>query len=623
MESFRTLIKGWLGKVLLVLFLTPLALVGIEGYFSGSNKADVAKSVNGQDISNKELESATKNYKDQYLSMVKGDESLLNLPVIQEKALDALVTRALLQQQAEKLGISLSDAQLEQMLAQQPSFQENGKFSEQLYGNYLRSVGMTNQSLLASLRQDHALKMISSTLMDYALVSKSDLQQLANLQTEQRTLHLASIKLDEYKKGLTASNQEITDYYNKHKGEFKQVAAVDVDYVVLTPSLLPQTNLAVTDADLKQAYQAFVEKQQKDAKREVKHILITTDTRDAAAAQKLANDVYAKIQAGMTFTQAAAQFSEDPSSKDQGGLVDAYAPGIFSTDFDNAVNALKNGQVSKPVKTQYGYHIIEANTQTVTIPSFEAEKARLTAEVEKTKSANLFSDTVNNLNEMVVGGDSLDAVVQEVKAARVESAKGVTLTTQNPYLSDLNVKAKIFSDDVKNGDRNASSNIQLANGDTIWIKVRDYHPAGIKPLAQATAEVKAKVIEDKAYKAAKAKMSTILADFKTQPAAQVVAKSNVTFENAGVFVRSQGLKRAIERAAFSIPAPTKEGMWSATTAKLPNELVIVAVSNVNANVASELPQEQLTELTKLYQQFRGQQILEDYTEYLKSHAKIK
>ncbi|WP_019384157.1 SurA N-terminal domain-containing protein [Acinetobacter venetianus] len=623
MESFRTLIKGWLGKVLLVLFLTPLALVGIEGYFSGSNKADVAKSVNGQDISNKELESATKNYKDQYLSMVKGDESLLNLPVIQNKALDALVTRALLQQQAEKLGISLSDAQLEQMLAQQPSFQENGKFSEQLYGNYLRSVGMTNQSLLASLRQDHALKMISSTLMDYALVSKSDLQQLANLQTEQRTLHLASIKLDDYKKGLTASNQEITDYYNKHKGEFKQIAAVDVDYVVLTPSLLPQTNLAVTDADLKQAYQAFVEKQQKDAKREVKHILITTDTRDAAAAQKLANDVYAKIQAGMTFAQAAAQFSEDPSSKDQGGLVDAYAPGIFSTDFDNAVNALKNGQVSKPVKTQYGYHIIEANTQTVTIPSFEAEKVRLTAEVEKTKSANLFSDTVNNLNEMVVGGDSLDAVVQEVKAARVESAKGVTLTTQNPYLSDLNVKAKIFSDDVKNGDRNASSNIQLANGDTIWIKVRDYHPAGIKPLAQATAEVKAKVIEDKAYKAAKAKMSTILADFKTQPATQVVAKSNVTFENAGVFVRSQGLKRAIERAAFSIPAPTKEGMWSATTAKLPNELVIVAVSDVNTNVASELPQEQLTELTKLYQQFRGQQILDDYTEYLKSHAKIK
>ena len=623
MESFRTVIKGWLGKVLLVLFLTPLALVGIEGYFSGSNKADVVKSVNGQDISNKDLESATKNYKDQYLSMVKGDESLLNQPVIQQKALDALIARSLLQQQAEKLGISLSDTQLEQMLAQQPSFQENGKFSQKLYENYLRSVGMTNQALIASLRQDHALKMISSTLLDYALVSQSDLHQLASLQTEQRTLHLASIKLDDYKKGLTASTQEITEYYNKHKNEFKQVASVDVDYVVLSPALLPQTNLNITEADLQQAYKAFVEKQQKDAKREVKHILITTDARDAAAAQKIANDVYAKIQGGMSFAQAAAQFSEDPTSKAQGGLVDAYAPGIFSADFDNAVNALKNGEVSKPVKTQYGYHIIEANAQVANIPSFESEKARLTAEVQKAKTANLFSDTVNSLNEMVVGNDSLEAVAQEVKGARVESLNGVTLTTQNPYLSDLNVKAKLFNDDVKNGDRNASSNIQLANGDTIWIKVRNYHAAGVKPLDQATAEVKAKVIEAKAYKAAQAKISKILADFKALPAAQVVAKSQVTFEDAGTFARSQGLKRAIERAAFSIPAPTKEGMWSATTAKLPNELVIVAVSNVNTNAANELPPEQIAELTKLYQQFRGQQLLEDYTDYLKSQAKIK
>ena len=623
MESFRTVIKGWLGKVLLVLFLTPLALVGIEGYFSGSNKADVAKSVNGQDISNKDLESATKNYKDQYLSMVKGDESLLNQPVIQQKALDALIARSLLQQQAEKLGISLSDTQLEQMLAQQPSFQENGKFSQKLYENYLRSVGMTNQALIASLRQDHALKMISSTLLDYALVSQSDLHQLASLQTEQRTLHLASIKLDDYKKGLTASTQEITEYYNKHKNEFKQVASVDVDYVVLSPALLPQTNLNITEADLQQAYKVFVEKQRKDAKREVKHILITTDARDAAAAQKIANDVYAKIQGGMSFAQAAAQFSEDPTSKAQGGLVDAYAPGIFSADFDNAVNALKNGEVSKPVKTQYGYHIIEANAPVANIPSFESEKARLTAEVQKAKTANLFSDTVNSLNEMVVGNDSLEAVAQEVKGARVESLNGVTLTTQNPYLSDLNVKAKLFNDDVKNGDRNASSNIQLANGDTIWIKVRNYHAAGVKPLDQATAEVKAKVIEAKAYKAAQAKIAKILADFKALPAAQVVAKSQVTFEDAGTFARSQGLKRAIERAAFSIPAPTKEGMWSATTAKLPNELVIVAVSNVNTNAANDLPPEQITELTKLYQQFRGQQLLEDYTDYLKSQAKIK
>ncbi|MFW1806386.1 SurA N-terminal domain-containing protein [Acinetobacter ursingii] len=622
MESFRTIIKGWLGKVLLVLFLTPLALVGIEGYFGSHNKADVAKSVNGQDIPKKDVENLTKTYKDQYLSMVHGDETLLNQPFIEQTALDTLVARTVLLQQAEKLGISLSDGQIEKMLAQQPSFQENGKFSQTLYENYLRSVGMTSQALITSLRQDHALKMLTSSINGTALVSKADINQIATLQTEQRTLHLASIKLDDYKKDITVSNQEISDYYNKHQNSFKQVASVDVDYVVLSPVQVV-TNAPVTDAELQQAYKAFVEKQQKDAKRDVKHILITTDARSDAEAQKLANDVYAKISAGtLSFTDAAQQYSDDTSSKNEGGLLAAYQPGVFSAEFDQAVNSLGNGQISKPVKTQYGYHIIEANTATATIASFESEKARLTAEVQKSKAANAYSDAVNRLNEMVVSSDDLTAITQEVQATHVESVKGVTLATGHPVLSDSNVKTRIFNDDVKNGDRNASSNIQLANGDTVWVKVRDYHAAGIKPLAQAAADVKAKLIEDKAYQAAKAKIAKSLDAFKTQPAVQVVAASAIHFEEAGTFTRSQGLKREIERAAFSVATP-KNGFWSVTTAKLPDELVVVGVSNVNSTTANALTPEQLNELSKLYQQFRGQQELDDYTHYLKSKAKIK
>ena len=86
------------------------------------------------------------------------------------------------------------------MLAQQPSFQQNGQFSQTLYENYLRSVGLTSQGLIANLRQDHALKMLNSTFVDYTLVSKVDMNQIANLQTEQRTLFLSSIPLDEYKR---------------------------------------------------------------------------------------------------------------------------------------------------------------------------------------------------------------------------------------------------------------------------------------------------------------------------------------------------------------------------------------------------------------------------------------
>ena len=622
MESFRKVIKGWLGKVLLILFLTPLALVGIEGYFSSGKSKDAAKTVNGQEISNKELDNATKSYSQQYLSYVNGDETLLNQSFIKEKALESLIARNLLLQQAEKLGISLSDAQIEQMIAQQPSLQENGKFSEALYANYLKSVGLTSQALIENLRQDHALKMMTSTFMDYALVSKVDIQQIANLQTEQRTIHLASIKLDDYKQGIQVSQQEITDYYNKHKNQFRQVASVDVDFVVLSPSNLPAANVQISDAELQQAYAKFVEAEKAKVQPQVKHILIAADSRSDAEAKKLADEVSAKIKAGMSFAEAAQKYSDDTASKGNGGVIAAYEKGFFGNAFDSAVAALKSGQISAPVKTQYGYHIISAEAPAVKLPAFEMEKPRLITEVQKAKSANAFSDTVNNLNEMVVGSDALDTVAQEVKGVQVQSVKGLTLGMQHPVLSEANVKAKLFNEDVKNGDRNASSNIQLANGDVVWVKVRDYHAAGEQSLAEANARVKAKIIEVKAAAAAKAKIQKALDDFKTQPAATVVAKNQLSFEDAGVFTRSQGLKRQIERAAFSVPAP-KAGMWSVSTASLPNEFVVVAISNVNKTAANALMPDQLTELTKLYQQLRGQQELDDYTQYLKSQAKIK
>ncbi|AYO54480.1 SurA N-terminal domain-containing protein [Acinetobacter wuhouensis] len=622
MESFRTLIRGWFGKVLLVLFLAPFAVVGIEGYFSGGQKEDVAKTVNGQDISKKDLEAQTKAYKDQLLQSVNGDESLLNQSFIQNAVLDNLVARALLIQQADKLGISLSDAQIEQMIAQQPSLQENGQFSQALYANYLRSQGMTSQSLIANLRQDHALKMLMSTFTDYALVSKTDIQQIANLQSEQRELFLSSVKLDDYKANVKVSNQEIADYYNKHQNKFKQVASVDVDYVVLSPTTLTQPNAAATDAELKQAYDQFVEKQNQDAKREVKHIMITTDTRSPEQAATLANEVYAKIQAGTSFAQAAAQYSEDPDSKTKGGALAAYAPGVFGADFDKAVTSTPNGQVSKPVKTQFGYHLIEVHTASADVPSFEAKKAELTAEVLKNKSANYFSDTVNSLNEQVVSSDALDVVSEAVKTVQVQSANGVTLATTNAVLADPAVKSKLFSEDVKNGNTTASSSIQTANGETVWIKARKYHAAGALPLAQATPRVKALVIEQKAFDAAHAKLNAMIADFKKLPAQQVTTKYQYNFVHAGIFTRSQGLKREIERAAFSQPAP-KAGMWSVTTAKLPNELVVVAVSDVKQTAIDQMNPAEVQQLTQMYQKFRGEQLLDDYSRYLKNHAKIK
>lgn len=623
MDGFRKVIKGWLGKVLLILFLIPLALVGIEGFFGGQKSADVVQSVNGQDISKKELEDLVQSFKEQYLNYTQGDETLLNAQFIEKKALDTLVGRALLLQQSKALGIALSDAQIEQMIAQQPTFQQEGKFSQTLYENYLRSVGMTSQSLIAGLRQDHALKMLSSSLLDHVLVSSSDIQQLMQLQNEQRQLHLASIDLAEYKKQVKVSDAEIAAYYKAHTAQFKQAANLDVDYVVLKSSDFNTAPVQVTDAELQQAYQQFVQKQQATAPLRVKHILVTLDGRTDAQAQGRIAQAQAELAKGVSFADVAKKYSDDTDSKTQGGLIDGYAKGAFGESFDQTVASLTAGQVSKATKTQYGYHLIETEPSTVTVASFEQEKARLQAELSQSKASNVFIDAVNSLNDQVVGSDSLDVVAQTVKTAKVERFNNMTLATQNAVLSDVNVKPKLFNDDVKNGNYNVSTSIQLANGDVAWVKVHAYRAAGEQSLAQATPRVKAKLIQDKAVALATAKIQSQLDQFKTQPAQKVLENTDIRFEQAGTFSRSQGLlKRQVERAAFSLAAP-KAGFWSVTTTSLPNELIVVAVSEVKTPAQSSLSEPQLKELKDLYAQSRGEQELNAYIAYLKADAKIK
>lgn len=622
MESFRKLIKGWLGKVLLVLFLAPLALVGIEGYFSGSNKADVAKKVNGQSISNKELDDLVKSYQQQYLQYVQGDESLLNTSMIRETALNTLIARTLLLQHADQLGIKMSDSQFVQMLSQLPDFQVNGKFSNEMFGNYLRSRGMTKEALLANLQQDHALKMLTGTISSYALVSKQDVQNFVNLQSEQRELYLSSIKLDEYKKNISISDAEVADYYQKHQASFRRSSSVDVDYVILKPEMFRNTSAAISETELTQAYAQYVDTQKQNAAKEVRHILITKDNRTDAEALTLANDIEAKLKSGLSFADAAKQYSEDPTSKAKGGLIAGYQVGTLgSTEFDDAVKSLQSNTISQPVKTNFGYHIIDVKIDAPKVDTFEHVKAKLQADLEKSKLTNAYTDAVNSLNDTAVNADALDVITQQVKSASIQNAKNVTLWTNNSYLSQAAVKSKLFNNDVKNGDRNISTSISLNNGDTIWVKVHAYNPEGLQTLEQASSAIKTLLINKKAAALATAKVSATLEAFKTEPAAVVLAKSSIKFEKASMFSR-QNLKKDIADVAFTQPVP-KAGMWSVGTANLSDELVIVAVSKVEKDAFSKLPADQVQQATRAYQQLRGEQELADYIDYLKSTAKIK
>lgn len=621
METFRRLIRGWLGKVLLVIFLAPLALVGIEGYFAGGSK-DVAVQVNDQEITKTELDNWIKSQKEQYLEGVGGDETLLNTKVIEDQVYEAAIVRALLIQQAEKLGLVLSDEQLGSLLRQQQAFQQDGKFSQQLLDNYLAGSNSTINQLLTNFRQQTALNLMTQGILSTSIYSAKDADNLIKLISQERTTHLAEIPLANFAQNFIASNAAVKAYYDKNVAAYNRAANVDVQYVVLNKAQF-ENQAQVTEQDLQQAYQAYSTTLAKDAKRDISHILITTDNRSDEEAAALAQKVQAELKAGAKFEDLVKQYSEDPSSKDVKGHVDGYAVGMFGDVFDQAVLALQQGQTSAPVKTEFGYHIIRLDSLSgVNVPSLASVRDQLMVDAKAKKVENMYQDAIGQANETALDNDSLDALAEQYKV-QVQTARNVQANTTDVVLSDAQVKQKLFSEQVAEGDRNVSTGISMKDGSTMWFKVLDYRAQRPQTLAEATADIQAKLKRAEQVKQAQASVKQLLADLKAKPATQALASSTVKFENLGPVPRfSQLLPDALEKVAYSIPAPTKDGFWSAKATDSGDYLFVVAVSAVGQNPAFNLSDEQKAQVVNRFDA-RGQQELNDYIEYLRSTAKIE
>lgn len=621
MEAFRTLIRGWLGKVLLVLFLTPLALVGIEGYFAGGNE-EVAIQVNDQEITKAELDNWIKSQKDQYLQGVGGDETLLNNEVIEAQVYDAAIVRALLIQQAEKLGLTLSDEQLGALLRQQQAFQQDGQFSQQLLDNYLANSRSTINQLLTNFRQQTALSLITQSLISTSLHSAKDTENLIKLISQERTTHLAEIPLANFAQDFVASNAAVKTYYDKNIADYNRPANLDVQYVVLDKSDFANRT-EVTEQDLQQAYQVYSANLAKDADREISHILITTDNRSDEEAAKLAQNIQAELKSGETFEALVQKYSEDPVSKEANGQVEGYSVGAFGDAFDQAVLALKqNGQTSAPIKTEFGYHIIRLDQLSgVTVPAFASVRDELMSDAKTKKVENMYQDAIGQANETALETDSLEAIAEQYKVS-IQTLRNVQANNNDIILSDAQVKQKLFSEQIAEGDRNVSTATSTADGKTVWFKVSDYRAERPLTLEEAKADIQAKLKRAEQVKQAEASVKQLLADFKTKPAKDALASSKLSFTNLGPVPRySALLPDDLEKVAYSVPVPTKEGFWSAKTANAGEFLFVVAVSDVGQNPAFTLTDEQKAQVVNRFDP-RGQNELNDYIEYLRSQAKV-
>ena len=612
MDKLRDFLKSWPGRILLILCLSPLALLGIESYLGAGVDPNQVAQVGDASVGLTQYQSAVNSRRTEVLEQV-DDASLLNEDVLHEQVLKGLIDRTLLEQQAGKLGMTVSDDTINRLLRQEEVFQDaDGNFSNDQFASFLRQRNMTKNQLFAEFRNQLSLDQLNASIVSTAVYPMQAVSQLIDLQLESRNIWLYRFNWQDYTDQVNVSAGDIQTYYDANKETLKSAAMVDLAYLQLSPQTIQVTD--ITTEDLQQQYEAYKQEQAIVDERQISQILLTGDDAKARADQ-----VKARLDNGESFVALAKSESDDPSGE-TGGAIGLFNPSVFGNDavaVEDALKGLSVGDVTTPVKTSFGYQIFTVTEDNGSaIPTLESMRDELTARATEYKRQEMYADKVTAINDMAADGFSIEDIAEQ---------ENVTLKSIKDYRKENNSSAlpqpaviKQAFDEFTLQDQAVTAGIEVGAG-TVWVQPSNYRPTKTLTLEAATPRVTQILHQQKAtalaLKEAKALATGIKipADISQQP---------VALQSLGTVNRQTPLLTEKERGlAFSQQAANNGVVAIASETEIGATLLVG--DRIKTEPQSQLTDDQRAQTATIIRDNLGQDQLQDYLDYLRLVYKVE
>ena len=511
LETIRERAVGWVMWVIVAAISIPFVLWGVNQYAFGGASQSVAV-VNGEEITIKKYSEALQNYKNQMRNMLqdKYEESRFDNLETKMAVVNDLIERELERQWMAENNMAVSFNRVIGEIKGENGFQEDGKYSKAQLERFLQARGITKEELVgellpASLNKNDLIDGIAKT----AFVTKNEAKILYQLNNQKRSFDYFMVSKNPFRKDVQITEDQIKEYYENNSEKYMTDPEVKLAYVELSGETLGD-NVAVTDEEIQKRYDDEQDKYKQEEQRKASHILLSVK-KDASAEEdakikKKLEDIAARIEKGESFSDLAKEFSEDPGSGKRGGDLGYFARKAMVPAFDEAVFTLKVGELSKPVKTSFGYHLIklddikEAHTKPLDNVIKEQIKRTITAEKTRayiaehgTEIGNVAYDDPTSLEEVA---KFAGVEVNETEFLAKNSRKGILIHRK--------VAAAAFSDDLLQ-EGNNSDLITIGRNSAYVVRVLDHKPAVVKPLEKVSSLIKGYLSTQKAKELAKAK----------------------------------------------------------------------------------------------------------------------
>jgi peptidyl-prolyl cis-trans isomerase D len=496
LQNIRDNTQGILAKVIMGLLLVPFALFGIESLVGNNGPAEVAR-INGEKIREPELLEAINVQKRQLLARM-GENiqpEMLEDSVLRKSALDDLITRHLLKQSAENMKLRLPVGAVDRNILAMPEFQEDGKFSPTRYEQLLRGQGYTPNYFKQLIHEGLLINQLYSAFIGSEFATPAEFKNVAGMLQQQRSFKYLTLPIAGVAEKIVVGDDEAKAYYAEHSKDFLSEEKVRLEYIELrAQDYFKKVDDAVVRSEYERESAAFKPR----IERHAAHIMIeVSKQRDDAQAKALLASIQEKLKAGEDFAKLAAQYSDDVGSKTNGGDLGVSTGDAFPEQFEAALGKLAVGQVSEPVKSESGYHLIKlVEQQTSERPTFEQRKADIARSLQESGATPELTKNVEKLRDLVFNSDGLNGPAKEVQAT-VQTSDWLDRKSADPLLGNPKVIAAAFSQEVLR-NRNNSEVLELAPDHFVVLRIREHAESAPKPFEEVKPAIVAAVRQKRA-----------------------------------------------------------------------------------------------------------------------------
>jgi peptidyl-prolyl cis-trans isomerase D len=482
---------------------------------------------------------------------------------LEDQLLEQFIRDALMAQRTHKLGYRVSEAQLAAAIRQEPAFQLEGQYSAAVAKMRLQQAGISEQDYETDLRQSLRIAELQAGIRDSDFLTPDEVRRIESLDGEEREVQYAQLPAASFLSAKPIDDASVEAYYKAHQSEFMTPEYVKVQYAQLDLSqLLAKTQ--VSDQDLESYYDKHKAQYVVPSRRRARHILIAIDAhRDAAAALKRADEVLAKLKAGASFGELAKQYSDDPGSAAQGGDLGWTERSAFAgamEPFAKALFSMKVGEVSAPVKTQYGYHLIELEgIEPGTTKTLAQVRAAIEPIVRRSEANDRFGDIQDQIQEQLdEGAPSLQGLAKTYGMKLGEVDEFIRGKGGAPLGDSKELEDAVFGDSAL-AEHHIAGPVLIGNDRMVLLTDLAHHAPTPKPVAEVRDTIVAALRKTHASEAALAAARTAVHRLESGAAFSTVAHDLGVAAGPPRFVgrNDPSVPSTIRGELFSGPKPEK------------------------------------------------------------------